>query len=169
MRHLSSLKYVPLIAVTLVSVVYASYSYEAYSSSYATLHEFTAFVEDVAVSYGQAAWVNTTFVLYNPSSTELLLTYLQETVYLNSSMISLESSFISKYMLQQDYVIKLSPHSNSTFRFDGQVKTGGFPTNYNQSAGNQWNYVLLMTLDDVPLLKIASLYRYASFETGSTS
>lgn len=167
MRYLSNLRYIPLIAVTLVSVVYASYSYEAYSASYSTLHEFAVFVKDVAVSYGQVVEVNTTFVLYNPSSTELLLTYLEETVSLNSSRISLENSFISKYMFQRDYVIRLSPHSNSTFSFVGQVKTGSFPGGYDQSAGNQWDYELLVSLDEIPLLKTASLSRYASFRTGS--
>ena len=168
MFGLSVLRYVPLISIALVSLGFGVYFFEEYSDSYSTLYEFAVYVNDITVTYGQKIEVNTSLVFYNPSESELKLTYFEaERVFLNNTRIVFENPFVSKHQFQRDYVIKLPARSNSSYDFLGYVEAENFSDNYDSLATNEWNFRMIITLDNVPLLKIASLSRFAFFRTGS--
>jgi hypothetical protein len=157
----------PLIALALIALVLMIYSMGAYSTSYVTLHDFQVYVDNVSVSLVARAEVNVTFALYNPSSLELRLIYIEEKVLLNGTRVPIEKPYISRYDMGGDYIRLLRAHANSTINIFGQVEDANFPSNYDPEADNDWSFDVVVSLENVPLVEVATLWRSVVFRTSS--
>jgi hypothetical protein len=167
MKSPLKLRHMPLIIITLVALVLIIYSMTAYSTSYATLRDFQVYVDNVSVSVAEKVEVNVTFVLFNPSGLELRLTYIEEKVLLNGTSISIERPYLSRYDTGGDYIRLLPTHANSTVNMVGQVEDATFRSSYDPNADYDWSFRVVVSLENVPLVEVATLWRSAFFHTAA--
>ncbi|MEM3629425.1 MAG: hypothetical protein QXE06_08675 [Candidatus Bathyarchaeia archaeon] len=121
----------------------------------------------MSISFGNKIELNVSYVLYNPCEYELKLVYIKEDVFLNGNSILIKDPFISKYQLGRDYV-SLLPPGNSTVNMVVLIDPKNF-IGYNTEAVNEWNFRVVVSLEDVPLIGFATIIRFTAFQTLSVS